>query len=109
MFTFVHMKKSDLDQSRLLSPTTLNNFLKEYALFDSLNILGTSVENRPIYSYSEGNGPKKVLIWSQMHGNESTTTKALVDFWLYLKTPWKRNSSTSLFGLAKFCGYKPEI
>ena len=87
VFTFVHMKKSDLDQSRLLSPTTLNNFLKECALFDSLNILGTSVENRPIYSYSEGNGPKKVLMWSQMHGNESTTTKALVDFWLYLKTP----------------------
>ena len=87
VFTFVHMKKIDLNQSRLLSPTTLNNFLKEYALFDSLNILGTSVENRPIYSYSEGKGPKKILMWSQMHGNESTTTKALIDFWLYLKTP----------------------
>jgi len=86
VFTFVHMKKNDLDKSRLLSPTTLNNFLKECELFDSLFILGTSVENRPIYSYSVGKGPKKILMWSQMHGNESTTTKALVDFWLYLKT-----------------------
>ena len=87
VFTFVHMKKRGLDKSRLLSPTTLNNFLKKYALFDSLDILGTSVQNRPIYSYSVGDGPKKILMWSQMHGNESTTTKALVDFWLYLKTP----------------------
>jgi hypothetical protein len=27
-----------------------------------------------------GNGPKIVLGWSQMHGNESTTTKAIFDF-----------------------------
>ncbi len=27
-----------------------------------------------------GNGPKIVLGWSQMHGNESTTTKSLFDF-----------------------------
>jgi len=27
-----------------------------------------------------GHGPKKVLGWSQMHGNESTTTKAVFDF-----------------------------
>jgi len=87
VFTFVHMKKSKLDQSRLLSPATLNNFLKENALFDSLSILGNSVEHRPIYSYTVGKGPKKILMWSQMHGNESTTTKALVEFWLYLKTP----------------------
>ncbi|MDA9360709.1 M14 family metallopeptidase [Flavobacteriaceae bacterium] len=81
------MKKSKFDQSRLLSPATLNNFLKENALFDSLSILGTSVEHRPIYSYTVGKGSKKILMWSQMHGNESTTTKALVEFWLYLKTP----------------------
>jgi len=87
VFTFVHMKKSKFDQSRLLSPATLNNFLKENALFDSLSILGTSVEHRPIYSYTVGKGSKKILMWSQMHGNESTTTKALVEFWLYLKTP----------------------
>jgi len=31
------------------------------------------------YSLTFGNGSKKVLMWSQMHGNESTTTKALFD------------------------------
>ncbi len=43
------------------------------------SVIGYSVENRPIYSLRLGNGSKKVLMWSQMHGNESTTTKALFD------------------------------
>lgn len=43
------------------------------------SVIGFSVENRPIYSLRFGKGPKKVLMWSQMHGNESTTTKALFD------------------------------
>jgi hypothetical protein len=41
--------------------------------------IGYSVEQRPIYKITLGQGPKKVLLWSQMHGNESTTTKALFD------------------------------
>lgn len=44
-----------------------------------VSVVGYSVEKRPIYSLNFGNGPKKVLLWSQMHGNESTTTKALFD------------------------------
>ena len=43
------------------------------------SVVGYSVEHRPIYSLRFGKGPKKVLMWSQMHGNESTTTKALFD------------------------------
>ncbi len=45
----------------------------------SKEILGYSVEQRPIYGFTFGNGATKVLIWSQMHGNESTSTKALMD------------------------------
>jgi hypothetical protein len=41
--------------------------------------LGQSVEGRSIYSYTIGSGPKKVILWSQMHGNESTATRALLD------------------------------
>ena len=43
------------------------------------NIEGYSVEGRPIYSLKLGRGPRNVLLWSQMHGNESTTTKAVFD------------------------------
>lgn len=41
--------------------------------------LGYSVEKRLIQSVTFGTGPIQVLGWSQMHGNESTTTKALFD------------------------------
>ena len=44
-----------------------------------ISVVGYSVEERPIYSLKFGNGPIKILLWSQMHGNESTTTKALFD------------------------------
>ncbi|PHR72910.1 MAG: zinc carboxypeptidase [Lutibacter sp.] len=44
-----------------------------------VNIEGTSENELPIYKISIGNGKKRVLIWSQMHGNESTGTKALFD------------------------------
>jgi len=41
--------------------------------------IGSSEEGTPIYSLKFGSGKKKILIWSQMHGNESTGTKALFD------------------------------
>ncbi len=42
-------------------------------------IIGHSVLNKPIYKYVFGAGATKILMWSQMHGNESTTTKAIFD------------------------------
>ncbi|KAB1071397.1 peptidase M14 [Tamlana haliotis] len=45
----------------------------------SVNVIGRSVQDNPIYSVQIGSGPKRILLWSQMHGNESTTTKALFD------------------------------
>ncbi len=44
-----------------------------------LDVIGHSCEQRPIYAVTIGSGPKKILMWSQMHGNESTATKALFD------------------------------
>jgi hypothetical protein len=41
---------------------------------------GHSEEGRIISSFKIGSGPRKILIWSQMHGNESTTTKSVIDF-----------------------------
>ncbi len=45
---------------------------------------GFSVEEKPIYSVRFGVGKIKVFMWSQMHGNESTTTKAVFDFLNFL-------------------------
>ena len=51
-------------------------------LLDKLptEVVGKSVLEKPIYKYVIGTGKIKVFMWSQMHGNESTTTKALFDF-----------------------------
>jgi len=47
---------------------------------------GRSVEGKPIYSVKAGNGNVRIFIWSQMHGNEATTTKAVFDFLNYLQS-----------------------
>ncbi|MGD8278492.1 MAG: serine hydrolase [Gemmatimonadota bacterium] len=46
--------------------------------------VGRSGEGRPIELLRYGNGPVRVLFWSQMHGDESTATMALVDLVHYL-------------------------
>lgn len=48
-------------------------------------ILGHSENNIPIYKISVGTGNIKILIWSQMHGNESTGTKALFDLFNFFE------------------------
>jgi hypothetical protein len=48
-------------------------------------IIGYSENNIPIYKISIGKGPIKVLSWSQMHGNESTGTKALFDLFNFFE------------------------
>ncbi len=47
-------------------------------------LLGKSESGIDIFKICFGNGPKKILIWSQMHGNESTGTKALFDLFKFL-------------------------
>ncbi|MGH7505362.1 MAG: M14 family zinc carboxypeptidase, partial [Longimicrobiales bacterium] len=49
--------------------------------------IGRSAEGRPLYLLRYGNGPKSVLLWSQMHGDESTATMALADMVHYLAEP----------------------
>ena len=48
--------------------------------------IGNSVQSRPIHQVKIGSGKTKILMWSQMHGNESTTTKGLFDFFNFLKS-----------------------
>ena len=61
--------------------------------------IGTSENGLPIHSVQFGTGKKKILIWSQMHGNESTGTKALFDLFNYLKA----NDSSDFTTILKEC------
>lgn len=49
--------------------------------------LGKSMQGRPIRRVAFGEGKTKVLMWSQMHGDESTATMALADIFNYLAAP----------------------
>jgi hypothetical protein len=48
--------------------------------------VGRSYANREIYQIEFGNGPLKVFLWSQMHGDEPTATSALIDMFTILQT-----------------------
>ena len=56
-------------------------------------IIGHSVLGKPIYKLQFGTGKIKILMWSQMHGNEGTTTKALFDFINFLHSNTKESKS----------------
>ncbi|WP_426430434.1 M14 family metallopeptidase [Winogradskyella sp. HB-48] len=74
---FSLLKIPDL-YGRYITNSDIEKCLKKIP--DSISsVVGYSVEQRPIYCLKFGKGNKKVLMWSQMHGNESTTTKALFD------------------------------
>lgn len=49
-------------------------------------VIGRSVEGRGIHHLTVGRGPKAVLLWSQMHGDEPTATSALFDLCQWLMT-----------------------
>jgi hypothetical protein len=58
-----------------------------------------SFENRPIHLVTLGNGPRRVLLWSQMHGDEPTHTAVLLDLISYLaRFPQKSPAAEILAG-----------
>jgi len=75
---------SDNFESRLagryITLEHINPLLKEYKDVFEISSLGVSELEKNIFSIKIGSGKKKVLAWSQMHGNETTTTKAIFDF-----------------------------
>ena len=50
-------------------------------------LLGHSVLGRPIKSVTIGTGKTRILLWSQMHGDESTATRVLFDVFEFFKQP----------------------
>jgi len=95
MFTFVtqleSMKSLQL-ATTYFEPRLKGKYihLKTIPILDSLksifiiNEIGKSVQNNSIYQVKIGTGATTILIWSQMHGNEPTTTKGLFDFFNFL-------------------------
>ncbi|MGK0413743.1 MAG: hypothetical protein ACJA1B_001951 [Polaribacter sp.] len=57
----------------------IKGLFKKHQFAFEINQLGFSEYKRPIQTLKIGLGKKRILVWSQMHGNESTATKALFD------------------------------
>lgn len=60
-------------------------FVTELSAFYNYDSIGLSELGKSILSVDVGRGKKKIFIWSQMHGNESTTTKSILDFLNYIR------------------------
>lgn len=72
--------KEETIHGRYITLDSIEPLLQKLNTNNQLQIIGKSVLAKSIYSYNIGEGKTKILLWSQMHGNESTTTKALFDF-----------------------------
>lgn len=58
--------------------------------------VGFSVLGKRVDVFTLGKGPIQILMWSQMHGNETTATKALADLFLFLADKNNKVSQTVL-------------
>lgn len=76
--------KNNSISGRYLSYESLRKCLVDFENFKIDSMEGISVLGQKIPVYKFGKGQTKILLWSQMHGNESTTTKALLDVFNFL-------------------------
>lgn len=76
---FIESKEQSI-QGRYLTLEHIEPLLEKLNTNNQVKIIGKSVLDKPIYSYEIGTGETRIYLWSQMHGNESTTTKAVFDF-----------------------------
>lgn len=75
---YVSFRNSELS-GRYITFNHIENNLRELEGDIEVREIGRSTLGNPIHSVSIGTGKIKILAWSQMHGNESTTTKAVFD------------------------------
>ncbi|WP_372744194.1 M14 family zinc carboxypeptidase [Lutibacter sp.] len=78
--------ESELKGRRILFED-IEPFINKLSSKFKKEIIGYSENNIPIYKIFIGTGAIKVLTWSQMHGNESTGTKALFDLFNFFEYP----------------------
>lgn len=67
-------------KGRYITLEHLRPLLDGYQDKYEISTIGFSEQGKEVPLIKIGNGSKVVLAWSQMHGNETTTTKAIFDF-----------------------------
>jgi len=77
--------KDDGISNRRFNHADIQPLIAKHSGAFQISKLGESVEGRSISSLDWGNGKTKVMLWSQMHGNESTATMSLFDLFNFLE------------------------
>lgn len=74
-------------QDRFFKHKDIDRILSQLELDERFGIsqVGASIEGRSINLVRIGKGPRKVLLWSQMHGDETTATMAMMDLFRYFQ------------------------
>lgn len=85
MINYADIKEKSV-KGRYVTHIMIADFLNKLPTDFKVELIGASVLNNPIKAVKFGNGPLKILMWSQMHGNESTTTKASLDLLNFLSS-----------------------
>ena len=86
-------KESDITNKRFKHSDLVKkiNNISENNFFD-VQIAGKSLNDKEIFLLSIGTGKTKILLWSQMHGDESTATMALLDIFNFFSADDELNS-----------------
>jgi hypothetical protein len=104
------LERAEYDRFRVspIDPATLRNrdverILKKLADSSGGRLkaekFAESNEGRPIFLATLGTGPRRVLLWSQMHGDEPTHTAVMLDLFNYLlQQPAKPQAADILNG-----------
>lgn len=73
--------KEEQIEDRRFKHSDIEPLIKQLSSNDifTVSTAGYSVEGRPVYLIKLGTGDTNVLLWSQMHGDESTATMAIFD------------------------------
>ncbi len=104
------MKKNDIEkiclwhdlhhedklEKRYLTLRQMQPFLAGLDDMFSVKKIGESFEGRDICELIFGTGPNTILLWTQMHGNESTGTRAFLDLIKFLTDPGECSSLAAL-------------
>ncbi len=86
LFQMYDSFRANAFQTRKFSSEQFHQSIDELNLPPSIirtRIVGESFEGRKIKLFSVGKGTTSVLLWSQMHGDESTATMAIADILNY--------------------------
>lgn len=87
MLTLFTSNKENKLKGKWIHLSHISPLLQLYSSIFSVNKIGTSHLKKPIHSLTLGNGKLKILMWTQMHGNEATATKVVFDLLKLFNSP----------------------